>query len=154
MPIILFAIWTIAPYTLSSLLLWCETNIRTHVMRLVHYAHFSLNKFESLSITLWYNVMPSVTFEFLAWISLTNIAIFISILLEHREPLLTFTCIRWKCYIFGPIGHIWSLKTIIKSLSLSLSLTHTFSVKEIITWLSHFHGPSFYVYMPSTYMTV
>mgnify|MGYP000745292264 CR=1 FL=1 len=51
-PIPLSAIRTIASMTLSSHALLCETGVGAQVMRVADYAHFALNKFESLSIIL------------------------------------------------------------------------------------------------------
>ena len=62
-PIPLFAIQTIASMRLSSHALRCETGVRAQVMRVVDYAHFALNKFESLSITLLYNALPLIIFD-------------------------------------------------------------------------------------------
>ena len=73
------------------------------------HAHFALNKFGSLSITLSYNALPLITFdyafphifeqtqslpEFFSQSQCAlSIATFISKVLEHRDSLLTFTCI-------------------------------------------------------------
>ena len=35
-----------------------------HMMRLIGYAHFALNKFVCLSITMWYNALPLITIDY------------------------------------------------------------------------------------------
>ena len=105
--------------------------IGAQVIRVVDFAHFALNKFESLTISLWFNALPLIIFECPFHTSSTkpnpytnflhiafSIATFISKVLEQRESLLTFMY-HVKCNIFGLIGHIWPLKTIIEFLSLS-----------------------------------
>ena len=47
--------------------------VGAQVMRVIDYAHFALNKFESLSITLLYNTLPSIIFDHALHISLTNL---------------------------------------------------------------------------------
>ena len=96
-PIPLSAIQTIASMRLSSHALRCETGVGAQVMRVAGYAHFALNKFESLSITLWYNAHIQPCFPHLFdWVQslheflsqpqcALSIATFIGKVLEHRE---------------------------------------------------------------------
>ena len=53
-PILLSPIWTIASMQASSNAISCESRIEVQVMRVVIYAHFAWNKFESLKFTHWY----------------------------------------------------------------------------------------------------
>ena len=62
--ILLSAIWTIASMRLTLHSLRCEMGIGTQVMRVVGYAQFPRNKFKRLSITLWCNALPLITFNY------------------------------------------------------------------------------------------
>ena len=174
-PISLYAIRTIASMWLSSHALRCETGRWGKVMRMVDYAHFALNKFKSLSIILWYNALPLIIFNhaFHTYSTKPNpctnlqlqcafsIVTFIGKVLEHQVLLsrlqhslvkflnikscLLYCNIHVKCNIFCLIGHIWSPKTIIESIYLSVSQ----SINQIYTpifglfnW-EEVHPPSF-----------
>ena len=123
-PIPLSTIRTIASMWLSSHALRCEMG-RWGLMRVVDCAHFPLNKFESLSITLWYNAFdhtfhtsstkPNPCTNF-------SIATFIGKVLEHRESLLTFTCITWNVIFWSHRSYFTSEEDNRVSLSLSLSI--------------------------------
>ena len=105
---------------IASMRLRSHYNVRhvigAQVMRVVDYAHFAQNKFKSLSITLWYNAWPLITFTYAFHKSSTkphpckNFSHYHNV---HRESLLGFTC-AWKCNMFGLIGHIWPPKRIIQ----------------------------------------
>ena len=56
-------IWTITCMQLSAHTLGCEMGCWGQVMRVVKYAYFARNKFGRLSITLWFNVVPLITFD-------------------------------------------------------------------------------------------
>ena len=89
-----------------------------HFMRVVDYTQSTVNKFQSLSITIWCNVFPLIKifhhirlcflyifdqsqslFELLSqsYRSLSTTT-FISKVLEHQESLLAFICIMRKWY--------------------------------------------------------
>ena len=103
------------PWDLAYMHYNVRRGVGAQVMRVAGYANFSLNKFESLSITLWYNALPLIIFDHAFHISSTepnpctnlsqpqcalSIATFIGKFLEHRESLLTFTHITWNVIFF------------------------------------------------------
>ena len=59
----LSTIRTIASMRLSSHALRCETECWGTSAKSGRYAYFALNKFESMSITLWYNALPLIIFD-------------------------------------------------------------------------------------------
>ena len=125
-PIMLFA-KPLLPCDLAHTHYDMRRGIRAQVTRVVNYAHFALNMSKSLSITCWlqYSASNHIWLCFphtidqnpiLGWISHRHT---VHSRLRHSlvKFLLNFTCITWKCYIFGLIGHVWPPKTIIKSIS-------------------------------------
>ena len=128
-PIPLSAIRTIASMRLH---IHCGVrwSIGAQVMRVIEYAHFALNKFESVSIT---HLQPKTQslhkFPSQPQCAL-SIATFIGNVLEHQESLLTHVY-HVKCNILGLMGHIWPPKTIIESFYLWHTHTHH------IIWLAN-----------------
>ena len=61
--ILLASIRTIASCDLDHMHCDVRRGVGAHVMRVVDYAHFSLNKFESLNITHGYNALPLKIFD-------------------------------------------------------------------------------------------
>ena len=62
-PIPLSVIRTISSMRLTSHALGSKRGVGAQVMRVVDYAHFALNKYRSLTITLWYNALPLIIFD-------------------------------------------------------------------------------------------
>ena len=121
-PITLFGIWTIACMQLSSMHCDVRQGVGAQVMRVVHHAHFGLNKLESLNITFWYNGLPLIIFDHAFHISstkpnpCTNFSHNDNV---HSQFATLIGKVHVKCNIVGLIGHIWPLKTIIESIYLS-----------------------------------
>ena len=108
--------------------------VGAQVMRVVDYVHFALHKFESLSITLWYNALPVIIFDRTFHTSSTKPKPYTNFSHNHnvhsrlqRTSRLTthFHMYLMKCNIFGIIGHIWPPNTIIESISHN-SLGHVY----------------------------
>ena len=110
------------PYNLVHTCFEVRWDVGAHVMRQVNYVH-ALHKFRSLRITLWYNVLPLITFTMLSTNPQPNptlVRLSITIVLctldcyfhvskvqEHREWLFTFACIMWKSNLFCLKCHIF-----------------------------------------------
>ena len=101
--------------------------VGAQVMRAVDYALFAVQKFETLSIILWYNALYLWSYrpcfphmfhhtqslhEFLSQPQCAlSIATFISEVLEHRELPLTFTCIIWNVIILVKYDNVQVCRT-------------------------------------------
>ena len=93
--------------------------IGAQVMRVIDYAHFALNKFESLSITFWYNTLHFIIFNLDTMCTLDcNISLVKFLNIESRY---SFSHVSREMYIFGFTGRNWPPKMIIDWISLSLS---------------------------------
>ena len=91
--------------------------VGVQVVRLIDYAQFPLKRFTFNYSFHRSSTKPKDSTNFSQWWCTHSIATFT---LEHQELLLTFTCIKWKCYTFGFIGHIWPLMTITRYTYLSI----------------------------------
>ena len=115
--------------------------VGAQVMRVVDYAHFAQNKSESLSIILWYNALPFIIFDHAFHTSSTKPNLCTKFSHNHNvhSRLQKFIGSSWtlrlatqfhtyhvKCNIFGLIGPIWPLKTIIELIYLSTYLSPKF----------------------------
>ena len=106
-PILLSAIWTIAFMRLISHALRFETGRWAQVMRMVDYAHFSLNKSESrvsyfdsvpLTLIIFDPCFPHIFFQAQSlqeFLSQPQCALAIATFIG-RDLLLTFTCFTWN----------------------------------------------------------
>ena len=102
--------------------------VGAQVMRVANYSHFALNKFESLIITLGYNALPLIIFDYAVHISsskpnpCTNFSHNHNVHSRLQHSLVKFLNIESRyslshvsreIYIFGLIDHIRPPKTII-----------------------------------------
>ena len=107
--------------------------VQAQAITVVHYACFSLNKFWSLSITLWYSALALITFN--CFLSHNVHSKFGHSLVKFLSIEICYSLshvIHEKCYIFSLIGHIWPSLMTIESIFLSFYLSLYLSLHKAL----------------------